>query len=571
MTKKYLVTSALPYINGVKHLGNLVGSMLPADVYARYLRQKGEEVLYICATDEHGTPAEIAAAEEKMTPREYCDKYHQIQKDIYDGFGIRFDYFGRTSSEQNTVLTQHFCEKLVENGFIEKRMTKQVYSHADGRFLPDRYVEGTCPHCGYEKARGDQCDKCTTLLDPTELINPRSAISGSEDLEVKESAHLFLLLPKLEKEVTAWIDEKEKEGLWPAQVVSIARKWIKEGLRERGITRDLKWGVPVNYPGLEDKVFYVWFDAPIGYIAATKQWADEDPAHRDYMDWWTESPETKYVEFMAKDNVAFHTIYFPATLMGSGENWKKVDVLKGFNWLNYYGGKFSTSQHRGIFADQALEEFDADYWRYWLMANAPESDDVSFSIESFVATVNKDLNDVLGNFINRVLKMTAKSFGDEVPSGGSFGPEEERLFQELDGLLKNYSEALDKLEFRKALGFLRELWVAGNNYIARTEPWKAVKEDKDRGAVILRTGLNLIRLYAAVSKPVIPGACEKMATALNLSPEEEVWPDKPMKEYLAQLPAGHAIHNIDPLFSKISDERAEELKARYGAGEEGEK
>ncbi|HEY7874584.1 MAG TPA: class I tRNA ligase family protein, partial [Actinomycetota bacterium] len=298
---RYLVTSALPYINGIKHLGNLAGSMLPADIYSRFLRLRGEEVLYICATDEHGTPAELAAAEAGMDVAEYCAEQHARQAEVGAEFGLSFDHFGRSSSPQNVELTQRFADRLEKNGFIEVRTTKQLYSLDDERFLPDRYVVGTCPYCGYERARGDQCENCTNVLDPTQLIEPRSAISGSRSLEVRESEHIFLLQSKLVDELDAWIGSHED---WPVLVTSIARKWLTEGVEDRSITRDLHWGVPVAKPGFEGKVYYVWFDAPIEYIAATKEWADSG-AGRDWQSWWWESDDVKYVQFMAKDNIPF--------------------------------------------------------------------------------------------------------------------------------------------------------------------------------------------------------------------------------------------------------------------------
>jgi methionyl-tRNA synthetase len=417
---RHLITSALPYINGIKHLGNMVGSMLPADVYSRYLRQRGHDVLYICATDEHGTPAELAAKERGVPVAEFCAQAHDAQKAVYDGFELAFDYFGRSSSPENREITQHFARRLNENGFIEERAIRQVYSPADGRFLPDRYVEGTCPHCGYDKARGDQCENCTRVLDPTDLIDPRSAISGSTDLEVRETKHLFLLQSRLQHEVEEWVARHESE--WPQLASSIARKWLTEGLHDRAITRDLDWGVPVpadTWPELaaEGKVFYVWFDAPIEYIGATKEWSDQDTDNRDWKSWWYDADSgenpVRYTQFMAKDNVPFHTVMFPATELGVREPWKKVDYVKAFNWLTYYGGKFSTSQKRGVFTDHALEILPADYWRYFLIANAPESDDSSFTWEHFTATVNKDLADTLGNFVNRV-----PDGGPPVPQGG---------------------------------------------------------------------------------------------------------------------------------------------------------
>ena len=354
---RILITSALPYINGIKHLGNLVGSMLPADIYARFQRQRGHDVLYICATDEHGTPAELAALEAGLEVAEYCRQQHQIQAEIYDRFGLSFDYFGRSSSRQNRELTQHFCRQLDARGLIEERVTQQVFSTTDGRYLPDRYIVGTCPHCGYDAARGDQCENCTRVLDPVELLDARSAVSGSTELEIRETRHLFLLQSKLADRLAEWIGSLRD---WPNLVTSIARKWLTEGLHDRGITRDLSWGVPVDRPGFEDKVFYVWFDAPIEYIAATREWADEAPEERDWRSWWYDADDVRYVQFMAKDNIPFHTISFPGTLLGSGESWKLVDYIKGFNWLNYYGGKFSTSRKRGVFMDQALAKFPAD-------------------------------------------------------------------------------------------------------------------------------------------------------------------------------------------------------------------
>ena len=511
---RHLITSALPYINGVKHLGNMVGSMLPADVYARYLRARGNEVLYICATDEHGTPAELAAAEAGMPVAEFCLDAHDLQKRIYAGFEMSFDYFGRSSSKQNAQLTQEIARELNKNGYIEERAIKQVYSPTDGRFLPDRYVEGTCPKCGYDRARGDQCEHCTSVLDPTDLINPRSAISGATDLEVRETKHLYLLQSKLQPQVEAWL--AEHSGDWPLLSTSIAQKWLKEGLQDRAITRDLDWGVPVPadvWPDLaaEGKVFYVWFDAPIEYIGATWEWADANSTN--WKSWWRldeGAADVNYTQFMAKDNVPFHTVMFPATEIGTGEPWKMVDYVKGFSWLTYYGGKFSTSQKRGIFTDASLELFPADYWRYYLIANAPESDDASFTWEGFASTVNKDLADTLGNFVNRVLALNAKNFGGEVPAGGEPGQAEAELTAEVRARLAEFEAAMDALEFRKAAQALRALWSAGNGYLVVKEPWKQLKVDRDAGALTLRTALGLIKLYGVISAPLIP------ATAANL-------------------------------------------------------
>ncbi|MFF9625710.1 methionine--tRNA ligase [Streptomyces griseosporeus] len=565
---RHLITSALPYINGIKHLGNMVGSMLPADVYSRYLRQRGHEVLYICATDEHGTPAELAAKEAGLSVAEFCAQAHDAQKTVYDGFALAFDYFGRSSSPQNVEITQHFARKLNENGFIEERAIRQVYSPADGRFLPDRYVEGTCPHCGYDKARGDQCENCTRVLDPTDLINPRSAISGSTDLEVRETKHLFLLQSKLQHEVEEWVARHEAD--WPQLASSIARKWLNEGLHDRAITRDLDWGVPVpadTWPELaaEGKVFYVWFDAPIEYIGATKEWADKDPENRDWKSWWYEADDkVRYTEFMAKDNVPFHTVMFPATELGVREPWKKVDYVKAFNWLTYYGGKFSTSQKRGVFTDHALEILPADYWRYFLIANAPESDDSSFTWEHFTATVNKDLADTLGNFVNRVLSFSKKRFGEEVPAGGEPGEAETRLGEQIAELLAEYEAQLEALQFRKAAAALRALWSAGNSYLEEKAPWLEIKTDKDGAALTLRTAMNLIHLYAVVSEPFIPATAKTMRESFTLPTDTATWITPAEAKSLSAVPAGTPFTVPPVLFAKLTDEDLENYKTRFG-------
>ena len=561
---KILVTSALPYVNGVPHLGHMVGCLLPSDVYARFMRMSGHEVLYICGTDEHGTPSEVGAAKEGMDVGDYCLKYHNRHKEAYDAFNLSFDYFGRTSSDENKEITYHIFEQLDKNGLIEEQSIKQIFSIDDNRFLPDRYVTGTCPHCGYDKARGDQCENCTKVLDPTELINPRSTISGSTNLEVRETKHLFLNLPKLEAKLAEWV--KGKEPYWPDVAYSIAQKWLKEGLRPRCITRDLKWGFPVNKPGFEDKVFYVWFDAPIGYIGITKQWADEQPGERNWKDWWLDAKDVHYVQFMGKDNVPFHSISFPATLLGTGENWTKVDYLKGMSYLTFEGGKFSKSEQRGVFAEDAVKEFPADYWRYWLMSNAPEASDSSFTFDLFSGVVNKDLNGVLGNFVSRVMKMTASKIGAEVPAGGEMTEVEQQLITDLQEKINNYCKYMEELEFKKALNELRAIWVDGNNYISVTEPWTVIKTDPERAAAILRVCLNLIRIYAILSYPIMPETAEKMLAKFGLKIED--MPGLNNFDAAAEIQAlkpGQAFEVGDPLFERIAPEKIEDLKVKYGS------
>lgn len=564
---RYLITSALPYINGVKHLGNLIGSMLPSDAYARFLRMSGEEVLFICATDEHGTPAEIAARDAGLDVAEFCRQAHELQKGLGERFLLSFDHFGRTSNPENHEATQHIAAKLEEQGYLEERVIKQIYSNADGRFLPDRYVTGTCPNCGYEKARGDQCESCTKQLDPTMLINPHSSISGSTDLEERESRHLYLRQSLLADRLREWLGAKV--GTWPVLTTSIGFKWLDEGLEDRGITRDLDWGIPVDRPGFEDKVFYVWFDAPIGYIGATMEWAKLGEG-RDWKSWWLNSEgadDVWYTEFMAKDNVPFHALFFPAMLMGTGESWHLVDTLKSFNWLNYYGGKFSTSDQRGVFMSDALELLPADYWRWYLLSNAPESDDTSFTWEQFGDSVNKDLVGTLGNFVNRTATQVTKNFDGLVPSGGVPGEIEAKLVETLRSLIGDFDRHMRDLEFRKATSTLRAIWSEGNAYLVAREPWKAIKVDRDEAAVALRTALGLIRLYGRLSAPFIPASADVLTAAFpDAAPLQGMGPE--LASSVLELEAGTRFEAPGLLFDKIEPDLLAEWIGRFGGAEE---
>jgi methionyl-tRNA synthetase len=522
-------------------------------------------VLYICATDEHGTPAELAAAAAGQDVRAYCDEQHEIQKAAGEAFGLSYDWFGRSSNAPNHRLTQHFADVLEKNGLIEERVDRMVYSVDDARFLPDRYVEGTCPHCAHVGARGDQCDNCGRLLDPVDLIDPYSAVSGSRNLEVRDTRHLYLLQTKLERRIRDWIGTKTD---WQTLARSIALKHLDEGLIDRGITRDLKWGVPVVGPdggprqGMEGKVFYVWFDAPIEYIGATEEWANA--TGRTWRDWWRTdegADDVRYVQFMGKDNVAFHTVSFPATILGSGEPWKTVDTLKAFNWLNWYGGKFSTSQKRGVFMDQALELLPPDYWRWHLTAYGPEGSDAAFTWEQFQSTINKDLADVLGNFVNRIVKFAESKFGGVVPDGGEPGPLEAKLEADLAAGVAEATAAFEAMEFRKACQALRAVWVLGNEYLQEAAPWTAFKTDVDRAAVGVRTGLNLVALFARLAAPVMPFSAEKIGVAVGA--DDLSWP-APGKSLLDILPRGQAVAAAGVLFTKIEDVQVAEWSERFG-------
>ena len=565
---RILITSAIPYINGIKHLGNLVGSQLPADLYARYMRQRGNEVMFICATDEHGTPAELAADVANKPVAEYCAEMYEVQKGLGDGFRLSFDYFGRSSSLRNRKLTQHFAARLADNGFISEVTEKQLYSKADGRFLPDRYVRGECPACGYENARGDQCENCTKQLDPADLINPRSQISGSTDLEMRDTKHLFLRQSVLRTRLEEWINEKAD---WPVLTTSIAKKWLHdgEGLQDRGITRDLDWGVPVkrcdrDWPGMEGKVFYVWFDAPIEYIAATAEWADaHGKSDVEWERWWRNdngAEDVRYVQFMGKDNVPFHTLSFPATIMGSGEPWKLVDYIKSFNFLNYEGGQFSTSLKRGIFMDQALEILPSDYWRWWLLSHAPEHSDSEFTWENFADSVNKDLADVLGNFVSRVTKFCKSKFGNAVPPSIDWNTDERNFATDLAKHIRTFETQMDAMEIRKSAQQLRSIWALGNEFLQSAAPWTAIRQNERRAANTVALALNLIRIYAVLSKPFIPDASSAMMAALGTS--DDSWPDN-VDSALRALDAGHHFSVPEVLFEKIADSERDAWKDKF--------
>lgn len=555
--QKYIITSALPYINGIKHLGTLIGSLLPADIYSRYLRAQGKDVLSVCATDEHGTPAELAALEENLPVEEYCEKYHQIQKKIYREFYLSFDYFGRTSNKSNHKMTQLLFLKLYENGLIEEKETTQLYSIDDQRFLPDRFVRGICPHCGDPNARGDQCENCTKILTPLELIEPRSAISGSKNVQPRKSKQLFINLPKLESEVRQWIETKKE--IWPKTSYTIAKSWLDEGLQSRSITRDLKWGIPVPLEEYKDKVFYVWFDAPIGYIGASIDWAEENGKSWEY--YWKD-PDTTYLQFMGKDNVPFHSVTFPASILGSKENLVLVDVLKGFQWLNFEGGKFSTSQNRGVFTDQALKLYPPDYWRYYLVLIAPERHDTDFQWKGFQSAVNNDLANTLGNFVHRTLTFINRNFNGIVPQQNQLESIDKEIIDLLNITIAELISSLEKVEFQKSLLIIRSFWQECNQYFQSKAPWIDVKENKIRASNTLSISVHLCHAIAILNQIFIPQSSQKIFDYLGLDQQvkNKFW--KNVNDFQS-LVGNRISKDPKPLFSKIDDKAIERHSVQF--------
>ncbi len=552
MAKKYLITSALPYVNGELHLGHLIGCYLPSDVYARFCRACGRDVLFVCGADEHGTPAVVGAAAEGLPIIEYNNKYYEKHLRAVRDFNLSFDLYGRTHTEKQEKLIHELFERLDGQGLIEERETIQPFSVDDDMFLADRQLVGTCPKCGYENARGDQCDKCSATYEATELINPRSAISGSDRIEARATKNLFFLASKIEDKWKEWLSTHAPK--WSKSAAAIARGWANEGLRDTSITRDLPWGIPVNKPGYENKVFYVWFDAPWGYVSIS-QYANEN-----WASWW-KNPDAHYAQFMGKDNVKFHSVFFPEQQLAMNDNWKTVDMLKGMNFLNFEGGKFSKSQKRGIFLDSAITEAPADCWRYALLASAPETDDTDFTIARFADIVNKDLNGMLGNFVSRVCKLTAKNFGNNVPNTGATDSD---LESQINEKLAELTSALDACEFRNAIAALRGLYAIGNEYMTAKEPWALVKNgDMDSAGAVLNECFQLIDLYARVSAPFIPTAAKKMQNVFTTT-QDLSWPEK----YEHRITDGAEFIVPENLFNRIDDETVAHLTEKYAPKKE---
>ena len=546
--KKRLITSALPYVNNIPHLGNLT-QVLSADVFARFCRSKGYETLYICGTDEYGTASETRALQEGVTPRELCDHYHAIHRDIYKWFNISFDYFGRTSTPKQTEIVQHIFNEVDKNGYISEKESEQLYCPECKRYLADRYVTGTCPHCGDTGARGDQCDKCGTLLDPTELIDPKCSVCGHTPI-LKKTKHLYINLPKALPLLQKWMDKASVEGFWAKNAIQITNSWIRDGLQERCITRDLKWGIPVPKEGFEDKVFYVWFDAPLGYISITANATDK------WEYWWRDPENTELFQFIGKDNIPFHTVIFPSSLLATGEKWTMLHHMSSTEYLNYEGGKFSKSRGIGIFGNDVQETgIPADVWRFYMFYNRPEKQDFTFTWKDFQEKINKELIGNLSNLVNRTLTFVKRFYDGNLGEGAL----DEELKAQIIEKEKEITDSLERADERDALRAIFALSDIGNKAFQASEPWKLRNEDPEKAKAILRTLVYLIRDLGVMVTPYMPSTGDKILAFVS-SPSS-TWND--CGTFNGELKVGE----ISLLFEKLEDKRVDELRERYSGSQ----
>jgi methionyl-tRNA synthetase len=540
MYKRYLITSALPYANGPVHIGHLAGVYVPADIYVRYLRLKKRDVLFIGGSDEHGVPITIKARQEKVSPQDIVDKYHNIIKKSFEQFGISFDIYSRTTSSVHYRTASDFFRKLYDhNQFIEKT-TEQFYDEEVNQFLADRYITGTCPVCSNENAYGDQCEKCGSSLNATDLINPRSTLSGSVPV-LRETKHWFLPLDQYEPFLRKWILEEHTE--WKTNVYGQCKSWLDQGLQPRAVSRDLDWGIPVPVEGATGKVLYVWFDAPIGYISATKELTP------DWEKYWKDK-DSKLVHFIGKDNIVFHCIIFPAMLKAEG-TFILPDNVPANEFLNLEGDKISTSRNWAVWLHEYLEDFKGkeDVLRYVLCANMPETKDNDFTWKDFQTRNNSELVAIFGNFVNRALVLTKKYFDGKVPSAGTATEQDREIMNEIDTIKKNIEDALENFRFREALKEAMNLARLGNKYLADTEPWKIFKDQPERVAAILNISLQISANLAVLMEPFLPFTSVKLKTMLNLP--ETGW-DQTGSAPL--LPEGHQMNEPELLFEKIEDD-----------------
>lgn len=550
--KRYTITAALPYTNGPIHIGHLAGVYVPADIYARYQRMQGEDVLFVCGSDEHGVPITIKAKKEGVTPQDVVDKYHTIIKKSFEDFGISFDNYSRTSAKIHHDTASEFFENLYKNDKFIEEVTEQLYDPGANQFLADRFVVGTCPKCGNEESYGDQCESCGTSHNATDLINPKSAISGAKPI-LKETKHWFLPLDQYEDYLKDWILKDHKKD-WKTNVYGQCKSWIDDGLRPRAVTRDLDWGIPVPVKGADGKVLYVWFDAPIGYISATKEWAQAKG--KDWEPYW-KNEDTKLLHFIGKDNIVFHCIIFPSMLKAEG-SYIMPDNVPANEFLNLEGNKLSTSKNWAVWLHEYLEDFPGqqDVLRYALTANAPETKDNDFTWADFQARNNNELVAVFGNFINRVVVLTNKYYGGDVPEPSTYSEIDEQTLTELKTYPDVIASSLERYRFREAQKLLMDVARLGNKYLADEEPWKTAKTDAERTKTVMYVALQIAAALATLSEPFLPFTSNKLKDILNLtsqdSAEKNSWNDISSKNAL--LPAGHQINKAELLFSKIEDE-----------------
>jgi methionyl-tRNA synthetase len=566
-SKRYTVTAALPYTNGPIHIGHLAGVYVPADIYARYLRLTGNDVAYICGSDEHGVAIPMRAKKEGVSPQEIIDKYHTIIKQSFKDFGISFDNYSRTSSKIHHKTASDFFIDLHKKGDFIEQVTAQLYDAEANQFLADRFVIGTCPKCGFEESYGDQCEHCGTSHNGTDLINPKSAITGNTPT-LKETKHWFLPLDKHESFLREWIIDGHKSD-WKSNVLGQVKSWIDDGLRPRAVTRDLEWGIPVPVDGGEGKVLYVWFDAPIGYISSTKEWAEREG--KNWEDYWKDE-NTKLVHFIGKDNIVFHCIIFPSMLKAHG-GYILPENVPANEFLNLEGNKLSTSKNWAVWLHEYLEEFpnQQDVLRYTLTANAPENKDNDFTWKDFQAKNNNELVAIFGNFINRVVVLTNKYYDGQVPVAGEFTEVDEDTLAAIKHFPESIGKSIQRYRFREASQELMNLARLGNKYLADEEPWKVIKVDKERVKTIMYVALQISAALAVVSEPFLPFTSDKLKKMLHISNENErSWNDVSEKEIL--LPSNHQIGSAELLFSKIEDKtvttQLEKLAATKKANEQ---
>uniref|UniRef100_UPI004047E16F methionine--tRNA ligase n=1 Tax=Polaribacter sp. TaxID=1920175 RepID=UPI004047E16F len=559
--KRYTITAALPYTNGPVHIGHLAGVYVPADIYARYLRLKGEDVVFVCGSDEHGVPITIKAKKEGITPQQVVDKYNEIIKNSFVDFGISFDNYSRTSAEIHHKTASDFFLKLYKAGEFIEEVTEQLYDEEANQYLADRFVIGTCPKCGNEESYGDQCESCGTSHNATDLINPKSSITGNVPT-LKETKHWFLPLDKHEAFLKNWILESHKND-WKPNVLGQVKSWIDDGLRPRAVTRDLDWGIPVPLEGADGKVLYVWFDAPIGYISATKEWAEQN--NKDWEPYW-KSDDTKLVHFIGKDNIVFHCIIFPAMLKAHGDYILPENVPAN-EFLNLEGNKLSTSKNWAVWLHEYLLEFpnQQDVLRYALTATAPETKDTDFTWKDFQARNNNELVAIFGNFINRVVVLTNKYYEGKVPGANSLTALDSDVLNQLKEFPELISRSIERYRFREASQELMNLARLGNKYLADEEPWKVIKEDEKRVETIMHVALQIAAGLAVLSEPFLPFTSAKLKTILNMDQGDKgiTWNDVSSKEEL--LTATHQINKAELLFTKIEDEEIEVQLAKLQA------